>query len=142
MYEPTALDPRQAKQYSPLSLAFLGDAVYEQQIREKLMLEANMPVRRLHALAVRYVCASFQAKAAEALLPLFSEEEADIYRRGRNCTSNTVPRSADPADYHRATGLEALFGYLHLTGNCGRVRELAGLIWSMDAKGEDVCGKS
>ncbi len=123
------MEKKDANQYSPLTLAFLGDAVYEQLVRERLVLTANMPVKKLHAEAVERVRAAYQSNAAERLLPVLDEEEAAVFRRGRNATGNTVPKSSDPVEYRRATGLEALFGYLRLTENHERIRELFDLIW-------------
>jgi ribonuclease-3 family protein len=108
---------------SPLTLAFVGDGVFELMVREKLACEANRPNGELHKLAVKIVCAEAQAAAMETLLPLLTEDEAAAYRRGRNAHT---PRTGE--DYHRATGLEALFGYLYLTGQIERVRELFGII--------------
>ena len=116
-------------QYSPLTLAFLGDAVYEQLVRERLVLTANMPVKKLHSAAVERVRASFQSKAADEILPLLDEDELAIFKRGRNATGNTVPKSSDPVEYRRATALETLFGYLFLLGNSERIVELFDKIW-------------
>lgn len=104
---------------SPLALAFVGDGVYGLMVREKLLCEANRPVGSLHKASVDYVCAEAQSAAAEALLPLLTEQEEAVYRRGRNAhTSRNSP------EYHRATGLEALFGFLYLSGEQDRLREL------------------
>lgn len=135
MQETEILDPKQAKQYSPLSLAFLGDAVYEQLVRERLILVANMPVRRLHTLTVGYVRAAYQSRASELIEPLLTEEEGDIFRRGRNCNNSTVPKNCDVVEYRRATALEALFGYLYLTGQKERVAQLFESIWAMGQSG-------
>ena len=113
----------QARQYSPMALAFLGDSVYEVMVREYLLRQANQPAAKLHDQKVQLVCAAFQAAAAERLLPHLTEDEAGVYKRGRNA-NNTVPRHASARDYHRATGLESLFGYLHLTGAGERLEEL------------------
>lgn len=104
---------------SPLNLAFVGDGVYEMMVRERLVCLANRPNKDLHTLAVRQVRAEAQAAAIEKLLPVLTEEEAAVYRRGRNAHTS---RKGD--EYHKATGLEALFGYLYLQGNLSRVREL------------------
>lgn len=93
------------------------------------MREGSRPVRKLHAEAVRRVRASYQARAAEALSSLLTEEEADILRRGRNSAPNTMPKNADSSEYHLATGLEALFGFLRLTGQENRVLALFDTIW-------------
>ncbi len=104
---------------SPLALAFVGDGVYSLMVRERLLSEANRPVNDLHRLAVAQVRAEAQSAAMERLLPLLSEEEAAVFKRGRNAHT-----ARSGADYHRSTGLEALFGYLYLCGRIDRVREL------------------
>ena len=123
------LSESKARQYSPLTLAFLGDSVYETMIRETLVKAGNIPVRKLHEQKIRLVCAGFQARAFEKLLPLLSDEELSIAKRGRNAES-IPPKHADPADYRKATGLEALFGYLYLTGNMQRLEDLFQMIWN------------
>lgn len=107
---------------SPLALAFVGDGVYSLMVRERLLSQANRPVNDLHKLAVKAVRAEAQSAAMEKLLPLLTEEEEAVFKRGRNAhTARTG------ADYHRATGLESLFGYLYLAGRIERVRELFAL---------------
>ncbi|MBQ8435295.1 MAG: ribonuclease III [Oscillospiraceae bacterium] len=126
------LTERQANQYSPLSLAFLGDSVYEQLVREKILLTANMPASKLHTLKISRVCAEYQSKAVDIIMPVLSEKEEAVFKRGRNATGNTVPKHAGAVDYRRATGLECLFGYLHLIGEQERLEELFGLVWNME----------
>lgn len=108
---------------SPLNLAFVGDGVYDLMVRERLVCLANRPNKELHQLAVQQVRAEAQAAALDKLLPTLSEEETAIYKRGRNAHT-----SRSGGDYHKATGLEALFGYLYLSGRVDRVRELFALI--------------
>ena len=104
---------------SPLTLAFVGDGVYGLMVREHLACEANRPVGTLHKASVEFVRAEAQAAAVERILPLLSEEEEAVFRRGRNAhTTRNSP------EYHRATGLEALFGYLYLAGRRDRLRAL------------------
>lgn len=122
------MDFADAKQMSPLALAFLGDAVFELYVREKLAEMGNMPVQQLHRKAVAYVCARAQAEAAALLDGELTEEELRVFKRGRN-THSHVPKNASPADYRMATGLESLFGYLHVTGNRQREEELFQKIW-------------
>ncbi len=110
----TICTSQEAKQYSPLALAFLGDSVYEVMMREHLLLHANMPAGQLHAAKIQKVCAAYQAAAADRIQTILSEEEAAIYRRGRNATGNAIPKHASCSDYRKATGLECLFGYLHV----------------------------
>ncbi len=107
---------------SPLALAFVGDGVYSLMVRERLLSEANRPVNDLHKLAVKEVRAEAQSAAIQRLLPLLTEEEEAVYKRGRNAHT-----ARSGADYHRSTGLEALFGYLYIQGNIARVRELFAL---------------
>ncbi|MBR4225163.1 MAG: ribonuclease III [Oscillospiraceae bacterium] len=124
------MDPHQAKQYSPASMAFLGDAVYSELVRRRLLMAANMPIGKLHKQSVAYVRAAYQARAYDMLLPVLDDAEADILRRGRNSThTRNTPKSADIEEYSKATALEALFGYLRLTGDEGRLQELFDTIW-------------
>lgn len=107
------------KTLSPLVLALVGDGVYELMVREKLASETNRTVNDMHKQAVAVVRAEAQAAAMEKLIPLLTETEAGVYRRGRNAHTARTGQ-----DYHRATGLETLFGYLYLKGDIARVREL------------------
>lgn len=116
------------KLYSPLALAFLGDAVFEILVRERLVLKGNAPVNSLHQQSIRYVCAQAQSRAVDVLLPLLTPEEEEIFRRGRNASVN-VPKSASTGEYHRATGLEALFGFLYLKGEQDRIQCLFDAVW-------------
>ena len=112
------------KQLSPLTLAFLGDAVFEVFVREKLVCQGSRPVSQLHKLSVRDVCCKSQSAAVKTILPELTEGEAAVYRRGKNAHPGHVPQNADQADYHEATALEALFGYLYLCGNIKRLTHL------------------
>ena len=107
---------------SPLALAFVGDGVYSLMVRERLLSEANRPVNDLHRMAVAQVRAEAQSAAMERLIPVLTEEEEAVFKRGRNAHT-----ARSGADYHRSTGLEALFGYLYLSGRIDRVRELFSL---------------
>lgn len=115
---PEDVEPRNL---SPLALAFVGDGVYELMVRERLCCLANRAAGELHRLSVRVVRAEAQAAAAERIEPLLTETEAAVYRRGRNAHTPRTGR-----DYHMATGLETLFGYLYLKGEIDRVRTLFG----------------
>ena len=118
------LPVREVNQMNMLALAHVGDAVYELLVRSHLSREKKAPVQQLHRLTVQIVRAESQAEAAEKLLPLLDEEELAVYKRGRNTKVNSAPHHADIGQYHAATGLEALFGYLYLTGRTGRIEEL------------------
>lgn len=107
---------------SPLALAFVGDGVYSLMVRERLLSQANRPVNDLHRLAVAEVRAEAQAAAIKRILPLLTEQEEAVFKRGRNAHT-----ARSGADYHNATGLEALFGYLYLSDRLDRVRELFAL---------------
>lgn len=125
------LSSAQAMQYSPLTLAYLGDAVYELSVREKLVRRENQPNGKLHREATAYVSASAQSSILEKLLPILSEDELAVFRRGRNSNA-TGGKNSDVMEYKRATGLECLFGYLYLTGNTARIQELFSLIFPED----------
>lgn len=119
-----ALTEKEACQYSPNVLAFYGDCVYEQLVRRDVVLHGSTNAGRLHDLAVLRVRASYQSRAVEVIEPLLTEKEADILRRGRNAGGISVPKSARPSEYRRATALEALFGFLSITGQDERVEQL------------------
>ena len=122
-FSPT-LSPEQARMLSPLQLAYVGDSVHALIVRTGL-LQKNLLVKDMHRASNEAVSAVSQAKELTRLLPLLTDEEADIVRRGRNAhPRHSAPKSASTADYAGATGLEALLGYLYLTGQNGRIQEL------------------
>lgn len=106
------------------ALAYLGDAVFEVTVRRTLLERGITQTRNLNREALHYVTAVAQSRAADKILPLLTEEESDVFRRGRNTGDLTPPRSATHGEYRRATGLEALFGYLYLKGETARIEEL------------------
>ncbi len=134
------LTEREAYSYSPLTLAFLGDSVYDTMIREYLLLQANMPVAKLHSAKIKLVCAEFQSKAYDIICEKLSERELTVLKRGRNATGNTVPKHADAAEYRRATALECLFGYLYITGENDRLSELFGFIINSELNNNEQIG--
>lgn len=115
--------------YSPLVLAYLGDCVYEVIVRTVLVEQSNCAVRKLHKKATDYVKAKAQADLITAVLEDLTEEEKDVYRRGRNAKSHTVPKNASISDYRKATGMEAVVGYLFLKKDMERALELVKLGW-------------
>ena len=115
------------RRFDTPTLAYIGDAVFELYVREYL-LDTGAPVNELHCRAKRFVSAAAQSGFAALLEPVLSEEEAGVYRRGRNAKPHSHPKNVDLSEYHRATGLEALFGFLHLAGDTGRMRELFRMI--------------
>ena len=118
------LTSEQLATVSELALAHVGDAVFELLVRTELCCAGSARVRDLHARTVAQVSAPAQAAFVEAVLPALTDEELTVYKRGRNAHSHAAPKSATPGQYARATGLEALFGWLWLTGRHGRVNEL------------------
>lgn len=122
--------------YSPLTLAFVGDGVYELYVRTRLMRKGSLQAGKLHKLAIKYVKASAQAASACAIMDKLSEEEAAVYRRGRNTKSPTVPKNADTVQYRMATGFEALLGYLYLDRRDERLREVMELAYEAAEKQE------
>ncbi|MBE6907456.1 Mini-ribonuclease 3 [Marasmitruncus massiliensis] len=123
MLEQTA-EMANPKLLSPLALAFLGDAVYEICARRKIVGEGNCPVNQMHRKSVGMVCAKAQSAALEKLFDLLTEEEQAVFKRGRNAHSASSPKHTELVDYRRATGMEALFGYLYLQGRMSRIEEL------------------
>ncbi len=123
---------------SPVSLAFIGDGVFELMVREQLVRTGGMPAGKLHLLAVGRVKATAQAAAYDAVMEVCDEEERNILRRGRNVSLSRIPRSCTPEEYHKATAIEALFGYLYLLGKLDRLHFLFRLMEEV-AMGE--CGK-
>lgn len=118
------MSPADINRISMLGLAHIGDSVYEILTRTMLCTQGHKAVHDLHKLTVSYVNAPAQAKAAKKILPVLTEEEQAVYRRGRNAKVNSVPHHADIGEYHAATGLEALFGWLYLNGRTERIDEL------------------
>ena len=112
------------KAYSPLTLAYIGDSIYDVIVRTVVVERGNRSANNLHKTAIKYVNAGTQAAMAEALLDELTEEETAVYKRGRNSKSCTKAKNATVGDYRKATGLEALFGYLYLTEQMDRVIEL------------------
>ncbi len=109
---------------SSLGLAHLGDSVFEVMVRSWLCLHGKAKAKDLHRATVAYVAAPAQAKRAQRILPLLSEEEQDVFRRGRNTAPHSVPKAASRGEYQAATALEALFGWLYLQGRTQRLNEL------------------
>lgn len=110
--------------YSPLVLAYIGDAVYELMIRTKIVNNGNMQVNKLHRKSSSLVKAKTQADLIKALKPYLTEEETAVFKRGRNARSATVAKNADMTDYRMATGFEALIGWLFLSERFDRMTEL------------------
>ncbi|MBQ1589629.1 MAG: ribonuclease III [Oscillospiraceae bacterium] len=118
------LSPEALKSVSELALAHVGDAVFELLVRQELCCVKAAPMRDLHRMTVARVNAPAQAARMEKLLPLLTPEELTVYKRGRNAHTHQAPKSASPGQYARATGLEALFGWLWLTGQIDRIAVL------------------
>ena len=137
------LEPVDVRTYSPLVLAYIGDAVYELMIRSKVINHGSMQVNKMHKHSAALVKASAQAQRIKALQEELTEEELAAYKRGRNAKSATMAKHATMIDYRMATGLEALVGWLFLTEQYARLVELvsrglvkAGLLEPWDEKGE------
>jgi len=119
-----------------LSLAYLGDAVIELLARECLLQSGYTHTGKLSAMARAFVTAKNQSQAIERILPMLNEEEMAYYKRGRNANGICAPKSATVSEYRRATGMEALFGYLHLSGQQDRARELFAAAFDESERGE------
>ena len=122
----STLAPERARTLSPVTLAFVGDAVYSLYVREKLVLSTDFSTGTLQKLTSEEVSAHGQSALLERLIPRFTQEEADIFRRGRNAKKPTKSKNASVAEYNRSTGFEAVLGYLYLTGRYKRISEILG----------------
>lgn len=120
----STIEPQKAKNLSPVTLAFVGDAVYSLYVREKLVLSTDFGTGELQKLTSSTVSAHGQSELLEKIRPLFTDEENDIFKRGRNAKKSTRSKSASVLEYNRSTGFEAVLGYLYLTGQYQRIAEL------------------
>ena len=118
------LTPDELRAISAIGLAHMGDAVYETLVRTWLCVHGKATGKELHRTTIALVCAQKQAELAQRVLPQLTEEELAIYKRGRNANVHAMPRSATPAQYHAATGLECLMGWLYLRGDKERAEQL------------------
>ena len=123
--------------YSTAALAYLGDSVIEIRVREHLVKEGYSSSSKLNKKALDFVRASAQAEAMKNILPLLTEEEEAVFHRGRNIGHTNTPKSATVAEYRAATGMEALFGYLHLSGNEKRTDELFRIAYGIDSEKQE-----
>lgn len=122
------MDDDALRTISSIGLAHLGDSVYEILVRTYLCVHGKATGKNLHRACIALVCAQEQARRGKRILPLLSEEEHAVFRRGRNANLHSIPRSASPAQYRDATALEALFGFLYLRGEHERINELFHII--------------
>ena len=124
------------RSFSPLTLAYIGDAVYDLVIRTIVVERGNKAANVLHKTTVKYVNAAAQAAIIQAVQDVMTEEELAVYMRGRNAKSNTMAKNASVEDYRKATGMEALIGYLYLSNRFHRVLELVKL--GMEKAGYEI----
>lgn len=118
------LTPDELRTISAIGLAHMGDAVYETLVRTWLCVHGKATGKELHRATIALVCAQKQAELVQRVLPQLTEEELAVYKRGRNANVHAMPRSATPAQYHAATGLECLMGWLYLRGDKERAEQL------------------
>lgn len=137
---PLPPDGLPVEQLSPIVLAYIGDAVFEVYIRQRLVAGPIRKPHELHRAATRFVSASAQAQLLQRWMPLLSEREGDIVRRGRNTKSGQPPKNADPGDYRHATALECLVGYLYYRGEKARLEQLIEMAFAPAESPEDKDG--
>lgn len=123
-FDDEILSIQEARLLNPLVLAFVGDAVETLYVRRKLAMHSDAKANRLHTLATREINATAQSRAVESIMDMLTEEESDIYRRARNSKVSTPAKHATLDDYKKASGFEAVLGYLYLTGRSKRIKEL------------------
>ena len=114
----------------------MGDTVFDLLVRSELVCQANRPVNALHKTASTRVCAKAQAEAINVIMPMLSEDELAVFKRGRNAHTGGIPKNQSSADYHYATGLECLFGWLYLKGKTERINELYAAIVSSEVRND------
>ena len=131
---PIKKEESEINQMSPLVWAYVGDCVYELYIRTYLVDNTSLKPHKLHIESIKYVKAGAQAKFLENFYDDLTDDEKDIVRRGRNANSYTHPKNMDISDYRHATGLEAVFGYLYLSGQQERITELFELAYPLDTE--------
>lgn len=117
------------QKYSALTLAYLGDAVYEIYVRSHLTEDGNHKVNDLHKMATKYVCARAQAEFYHRIEDILTDDEKSAFKRGRNAKSHP-PKNADMIDYKIATGIETMLGHLYIEGKCDRISELMGYLFT------------
>ena len=127
----------QLRSISSIGLAHMGDAVFEVLVRSWLCANGKATGKGLHQATIRLVCAESQAEKAERILPLLTEEENGAFRRGRNAGHGQHPKGATVGEYRNATGMEALFGYLHMMKNEARITELFEIAYPKEAENAD-----
>ena len=118
------LTPDELRAISAIGLAHMGDAVYETLVRTWLCVHGKATGKELHRAAIALVCAPEQARRAQRILPLLTAEEETVFKRGRNAAVHAIPKNATTAQYHQATALECLLGWLYLRGDTARVNQL------------------
>jgi len=128
MISPVPVTPVEANQINILALAYLGDAVYELCVRNALVDSSKAKASVLHISAQKYVSAKAQKKSMELIMPELTEDEINVFKRGRNAKPPNMPKNAETADYRYATGFEALMGYLYITGQNERLNKLCAYI--------------
>lgn len=131
------LPPVDIRTYSPLTLAYIGDGIYDLIIRSIIVGKGNTKASRLHQETSKLVRAQAQSEMIDLLLPYLSEEETDIYHRGRNAKSPTMAKNATMTDYRKATGFEALMGYLYLKDEFERMVELIKIALGEEEEGKE-----
>ena len=127
LLKPFNIERKEAKEFSPLVLAYIGDAVYELMIRSILVSRGNRPVNKLNKDATSLVKAGAQSEIVKLISDKLSEEEYTVFKRGRNSSPHTMAKNASMSDYKYATGFEALIGFLYLDNRCDRALELVKL---------------
>ncbi len=122
------------KALNALTLAYIGDSVYDLYVRNHLICTADYKTGKLHLMAIKHVSAGAQAKAFDTIENMFTDEEADIIQRAKNTKNATIPKNASPKVYKKATALEALVGYLYLIENTDRLIEILDAAYAANKK--------
>ena len=119
---------KDVKEYSPLALAYIGDSIYESIVRSIVVGKEHKSIKDLHNISIKYSNAAFQSKVVDIIKDILTEEEVSIYKKARNSNKSSLAKNQSAKDYRRATGLEALIGYLFISKNYKRLEELINYI--------------
>ena len=136
------LEDTNAGMYSPLALAYIGDAVYEIYVRSHVLESGNTAVNKLHRASTHFVSARAQSRVVKKILPYLTSDEEAVYKRGRNAHSNTSAKNADIVDYRHATGFEALLGYLFISRRYERLNEIVNISFKIIDDNKENGGES
>ncbi len=137
LFDDKLVSVEEAKNYNPQVLAFVGDAVHTLYVRTFVATQMHAKPNDVHKVATEYIKASGQSEMVEKMLPMLNDVEHDVFRRARNYKTNNIAKNAKVIDYKRATGFEAVIGFLYITGQHDRIKQILQTVTTLEVKHED-----